>query len=569
MTMPERRDTQLWLRFLSAAALALLIVPVLAGLLGALLPSIGFFPALGHTEFSLQPWRMLFGAPGFWKSALVTLWVGLASTVLAFAAVVALLARFHNGIAFWIIRRTLSPLLSVPHVAMALGLAFVIAPSGLIFRIFASLFNNVDVPPDLLTVHDKFGLALIAGLVLKEAPFIFLMSLAGLPQTNSQRTETMAVSLGYVPMIGWLKSVFPQLYPQIRLPVLAVLAYGTSVVDAAIVLGPTTPPTLPVLVLKWMNDPTLENRLLASAGAIFILCIAACAVAIWLIGERIAGRAGMSWVEKGARQQGSRMIALFAILSGILILTFVLMSSAALILWSFADSWLVLRPLPDGFTLNNWLVGSRQLGVPLLNSIVVGLAAASIGLVLTVSLLEKEVRQGEVQQWIRSLLYLPLVVPQAAFLPGLQIFLLAIGLNESVLVIILAHLVFVLPYVFLSLADPWSHFDERYRKAALALGASPGAVLLKIRLPILLGPLLIAFAVGFAISIGQYLPTLLFGSGRFPTVTTEAVALSSGGDRRLVAVCAILQSLLPFVAFMLAMVIPALVYNNRRRLKVA
>ncbi len=44
---------------------------------------------------------------------------------------------------------------------------------------------------------------------------------------------------------------------------------------------------------------------------------------------------------------------------------------------------------------------------------------------------------------------------------------------------------------------------------------------------------LTALAVGFAVSIGQYLPTLLLGWGRVPTITTEAVALSSGGDRRI------------------------------------
>ena len=41
------------------------------------------------------------------------------------------------------------------------------------------------------------------------------------------------------PVQAWLKVVLPQVYPQIRLPVYAVLAYALSVVDMAIVLGPT------------------------------------------------------------------------------------------------------------------------------------------------------------------------------------------------------------------------------------------------------------------------------------------------------------------------------------------
>ncbi|STM38731.1 ABC transporter permease [Escherichia coli] len=51
----------------------------------------------------------------------------------------------------------------------------------------------------------------------------------------------------------------------------------------------------------------------------------------------------------------------------------------------------------------------------------------------------------------------------------------------------------------------------------------------------MLRPVLIAFAVGFAVGIAQYMPTLWLGAGRFPTLTTEAVALSSGGSNGILA----------------------------------
>jgi hypothetical protein len=52
--------------------------------------------------------------------------------------------------------------------------------------------------------------------------------------------------------------------------------------------------------------------------------------------------------------------------------------------------------------------------------------------------------------------------------------------------------------------------------------------------------------------VAQYLPTLFAGGGRFATVTTEAVALSAGGNRRVLAVQALLQIALPMAAFGLA-----------------
>ncbi|BBI59487.1 hypothetical protein HSBAA_07930 [Vreelandella sulfidaeris] len=81
--------------------------------------------------------------------------------------------------------------------------------------------------------------------------------------------------------------------------------------------------------------------------------------------------------------------------------------------------------------------------------------------------------------------------------------------------------------------------------------------------------MLTAFAVGLAISIGQYLPTQLLGAGRVTTVTTE-VALASGSNRRLIGVWALVQAGLPLIGFMLALTLPPLFWawaavNFRRK----
>ena len=72
--------------------------------------------------------------------------------------------------------------------------------------------------------------------------------------------------------------------------------------------------------------------------------------------------------------------------------------------------------------------------------------------------------------------------------------------------------------------------------------AVPDAVFWRVRLPMLFRPVLTAAALGFAVSVALYLPTLLIGAGRWPTVTTEAVALASGGDRRLIGATALVQA---------------------------
>jgi len=132
--------------------------------------------------------------------------------------------------------------------------------------------------------------------------------------------------------------------------------------------------------------------------------------------------------------------------------------------------------------------------------------------------------------------------------------------------VIFAHLVFVLPYVFLSLGDPWRSWDGRNATVASALGAGPWRVFWTVRLPMLTRPVLTALAVGVAVSVGQYLATLLIGGGRVATLTTEAVALASGNDRRAIGVYGLMQTLAALVPFTLALILPAVLWRNRRGL---
>ena len=421
-------------------------------------------------------------------------------------------------------------------------------------------------PPDLLIVHDPLGLTLTLGLVIKETPFLLLMILAARQQIPVDRHLALARSMGYGPVAAWLKIVLPQLYPQIRLPVYAVLAYSLSVVDMALILGPTTPPPLAPLVLRWFNDPDLQMRFVAAAGAVLQFLLVAAGIALWRAGEWIVARLSRSWLSDGDRG-GGRWVPwpVLVLYGGIVALAVGAM--AALAIWSAAGRWRYPAPLPSSWQSANWLNALPALGGATWTTLLTGVLATLAASVLTVGCLEHERRHG-VHPTARALwlLYLPLLVPQIAFLFGVQVLLVAVGLDGTWLALGWCHLLFVLPYVFLALSDPWRALDERYGRTARCLGASPSRVLWRVTLPILLRPVLFAAAVGFAVSVAQYLPTLFAGAGRLVTLTTEAVALAGGGDRRLIGVYAFAQSLLPFLGFGAALAIPALAYRGRRGL---
>ena len=77
-------------------------------------------------------------------------------------------------------------------------------------------------------------------------------------------------------------------------------------------------------------------------------------------------------------------------------------------------------------------------------------------------------------------------------------------------------------------------------------------------------PLLLSVAVAFAVSVGQYLPTLFAGAGRVATLTTEAVTLASGADRRVIGTWALLQAAFPLAVYLMAAALPRWLYRHRQ-----
>jgi putative thiamine transport system permease protein len=548
------------LRLVPALTLGVMSVPVVAGLAGTAIPAF----ANGGTAFSrLLDW------PGLPRAIGLSLGTGMASTLLSLTLALLIVAGFSGTPLFRLIRRLLAPLLSVPHAAAALGLAFLIAPSGWIFRALSPELTGWQSPPNLLILNDPLGLSLTLGLITKELPFLLLMALAALPQIDANRRLTLAATLGYGRIAGFALTVLPALYRQLRLPTYAVLAYAMTSVEMAMILGPTLPPTLSAQVTLWMADPSLANRDLAAAGALVQLALVIAALTLWRLGEIAAKALLLHWSLHGHRAAAldppARWAALVATgaFGGGLIL-----GLAGLALWSVAGLWQFPDALPQAISLKTWQIALPSLAQTTAITLWIAALATLPALALVLGCLEAEHRFGLAPgNRALVLLYLPLIVPQIAFLPGLQMLALGIGLQGHAVAVATAHAVFVLPYVFLSLAAPYRAWDRRIAVSASSLGAGPDRIFWRLRLPMLATPVLTALAIGMAVSVGQYLPTLLIGGGRVETLTTEAVALSSGGNRRLIGAYAMLQLLLPAMGFAIALILPALFWRNRRLMR--
>ena len=255
-------------QWLAAVPVALVFGPLLPGLFWALVPAL-------DGAVWLDLW-----ADAQWPQALrATLVSSVLGSALALAMAMLLASWHYPGTRWLTLQRRLPLLLALPHAAFAVGLFFLLAPSGWLARGVAQLMGWVS-PPDWITVQDPYGLSLALALAIKESWFLLWVLAALLGEQPVRRQMVVARSLGYSRAQAWRLILWPQLLPRLGWPLAAVLAYGLSVVDMAIILGPGTPPTLAVLVWRWLTDPEPALQARGSAASLVLLALLLLAAAL-------------------------------------------------------------------------------------------------------------------------------------------------------------------------------------------------------------------------------------------------------------------------------------------------
>jgi putative thiamine transport system permease protein len=518
----------------------LIFGPLLPGLYEALAPAL-----------NVAVWQALWAdaqLPHALRATLVSslLGSGLACVI---AATLAWLA--YPGKSWVTLQQRLPLLLAVPHAAFAVGLFFLLSPSGWLARWLASLMQWTT-PPDWVTVQDPYGLSLTLALALKESWFLLWVLAAVLSEQGLARQMVLSRSLGYSRGQTWRLIFWPQLLPRLGWAVAATFAYGLSVVDMAVILGPGTPPTLAVLVWQWLADPEVSMQARGSAASLLLLAVfllsALVVRGLWHVALRHSpypsGVRRMPRASHGLRLQTPLFLLGYAVVF-------------VLLVWSVAQSWFFPAVWPQGLSLQAWKTADWT---PFWTTLWLGLGASLLCLPVVLVWLEWG------PQRLNAVLYLPLIVPALPLVAGQYAALLVVRLDGTPVALLWSHLLWVLPYMLLTLAGAYRGFDPRLMTSARALGCSRWQACLRVKWPILFRPIMATLAVGFAVSVAQYLPTLFAGGGRFVTVTTEAVALSAGSNRRVLAVQALLQIALPMAAFGLAMVLSHWAGRHRKGL---
>lgn len=247
---------------------ALLVVVVLFGgaLLGAARTSVA--PVLGG-PVTLDAWRRVLSDERFAAAAGFTVALAVVTTVAAIALALPLA---------WLVRRRRHRRLAItlpvlaPHLLVATLVVLWLGPGGLADRL-------VDGLPVL--VRDRLGVGIVVTYLVKEVPFLALLAWTVWDERVDARVE-MAATLGLGPL-GRVRHV---VWPATRAPLLLggslVAAFVLGSLPVPLLVGPTSPPTLPVHALQATRIDGVTGR--ADAAVVLLLTAAAATVVAALVG---------------------------------------------------------------------------------------------------------------------------------------------------------------------------------------------------------------------------------------------------------------------------------------------
>jgi len=183
---------------------------------------------------------------------------------------------------------------------------------------------------------------------------------------------------------------------------------------------------------------------------------------------------------------------------------------------------------PSGFSLFWYTRIPKQFFMAFFNSIIIGLAASVISMILGVSTAMSLVRgnypgKGLLKAFFSSPLQIPLIVLGVIFL---QYYVLVgrklnLRLTDTYLGLILAHVIITFPFVLGTVGSVLERFDTALEEAALVHGASKWSTFRRVTLPIITPGIYAGALYAFINSFGNVPVSLFLIGSNITTLPVE------------------------------------------------
>lgn len=143
------------------------------------------------------------------------------------------------------------------------------------------------------------------------------------------------------------------------------------------------------------------------------------------------------------------------------------------------------------------------------NSLIIAVLAASAATLLATAAALAMLRSGRfrAREAVYGLLNLPLMVPEIVSAVASLVFFLAIGFQLGLATILVAHIVFCIPFAYLPIVARLQGIEPHYEEAARDLYATRWQSFRYILLPLLLPGVISGYMLAFIISLDDFIIT--------------------------------------------------------------
>jgi spermidine/putrescine transport system permease protein len=235
-------------------------------------------------------------------------------------------------------------------------------------------------------------------------------------------------------------------------------------------------------------------------------------------------------------RNGRRVMRLFFAL----VIVFLYAPIAILVIFSFNKGSVPTFPL-SGFTLrwyHDFLHNGDMQAALKTSGIVASISsviAVALGILASIGLSRSRFRGRGL---VTTLVLVPLVVPLIVLGISLLLLFHVLGIQLSILTIVIGHVVISIPYTVLILMPRLEQIDASLAEAAYDLGAGPLATFRRVTLPLILPAVVSAFLVAFTTSFDEFavalflagsqqtFPIFLYSALRFPSRLPQVIAVA-------------------------------------------
>ena len=194
----------------------------------------------------------------------------------------------------------------------------------------------------------------------------------------------------------------------------------------------------------------------------------------------------------------------------VLAFAYLMLPIAVVVLFSFNDPAGRFNYTWQGFTLDSWKnpFGVPGLGEAMRTSLEVAglaaLAATALGTLISLALVRYRFRgRGSTN----LLIFLPMSTPEVVMGASLLALFLNRGVARGFWTIFIAHVMFCISFVVVTVKARLVGFDRSLEEAAMDLGATPLVTFLRVTLPLIAPAILAGALIAFALSIDDFVIT--------------------------------------------------------------